>query len=263
MKEQRERAKADAQAKKTGHADLSAYREVADSSGATEFTGYTDTEGESTVVGLLVDGVSSPGRHRGRRGRGRPRPHPVLRRGRRPARRHRAGSGSTPAPSSRSATSSSRCPASSVHKGVVQVGEVTVGAAALRRRSTSTAAGPSPAPTAPPTSPTRRCATPSARRPPRPVRRTQPGRFRFDFGSPAAVPGTVLTDVEQKINEVLARELDVTRRGDEHRRGQEAGRHRRVRREVRRAGPRRHHRRLLQGAVRRHARRTTPPSWVW
>jgi alanyl-tRNA synthetase len=37
-----------------------------------------------------------------------------------------------------------------------------------------------------------------------------PGRFRFDFGSPNAVPGTVLSDVEQKINEVLARELDVT-----------------------------------------------------
>ena len=37
-----------------------------------------------------------------------------------------------------------------------------------------------------------------------------PGRFRFDFGSPTAVPGGVLTDVEQKINEVLARELDVT-----------------------------------------------------
>ncbi|RBL85710.1 alanine--tRNA ligase, partial [Streptomyces cavourensis] len=36
-----------------------------------------------------------------------------------------------------------------------------------------------------------------------------PGRFRFDFGSPAAVPGTVLTDVEQRINEVLSRELDV------------------------------------------------------
>ena len=31
MKEQRERAKADAKAKKTGHADLSAYREIADS----------------------------------------------------------------------------------------------------------------------------------------------------------------------------------------------------------------------------------------
>src|SRR3954467_3453972 len=44
MKEQRERAKADAQAKKSGHADLSAYREVADKSGATEFTGYSATE---------------------------------------------------------------------------------------------------------------------------------------------------------------------------------------------------------------------------
>ncbi|MGW5027445.1 alanine--tRNA ligase, partial [Streptomyces albidoflavus] len=60
MKEQRERAKADARAKKTGHADLSAYREVADAAGATDFTGYLATEGESTVVGLLVDGVSSP-----------------------------------------------------------------------------------------------------------------------------------------------------------------------------------------------------------
>src|SRR6478735_2531602 len=60
MKEQRERAKADAQAKKTGHADLSAYREVADRSGVTEFTGYASIEGESKIVGLLVDGVPSP-----------------------------------------------------------------------------------------------------------------------------------------------------------------------------------------------------------
>lgn len=60
MQEQRDKAKADARAKKTGHADLSAYREVADTSGATEFTGYTSTAGESTIVGLLVDGVPSP-----------------------------------------------------------------------------------------------------------------------------------------------------------------------------------------------------------
>ncbi len=45
MKEQRERAKADAQSKKSGHADLSAYREVADKSGATEFTGYSRHRG--------------------------------------------------------------------------------------------------------------------------------------------------------------------------------------------------------------------------
>ncbi len=60
MQEQRDKAKADARAKKTGHADLSAYREVADTSGATEFTGYTSVAGESTIVGLLVDGVPSP-----------------------------------------------------------------------------------------------------------------------------------------------------------------------------------------------------------
>ncbi|MEU0271031.1 alanine--tRNA ligase, partial [Streptomyces sp. NPDC006307] len=60
MKEQRERAKADALAKKTGHADVSAYRAIADTAGATEFVGYTNTEGETTVVGLLVNGVSSP-----------------------------------------------------------------------------------------------------------------------------------------------------------------------------------------------------------
>src|SRR3954469_6419468 len=60
MKEQRERAKADARAKKTGPADLGASREIADRAGATDFTGYSDTQGESTVVGILVDGVSSP-----------------------------------------------------------------------------------------------------------------------------------------------------------------------------------------------------------
>src|SRR5262245_41341136 len=65
MKEQRERAKADARAKKQGHADLSAYREVDDASGATVFTGYNATEGESTVVGLLVDGLPSPAAQEG------------------------------------------------------------------------------------------------------------------------------------------------------------------------------------------------------
>jgi alanyl-tRNA synthetase len=42
MREQKDRAKADAKAKKVGHADLSAYRELADSAGATTFTGYDE-----------------------------------------------------------------------------------------------------------------------------------------------------------------------------------------------------------------------------
>jgi alanyl-tRNA synthetase len=36
-----------------------------------------------------------------------------------------------------------------------------------------------------------------------------PGRFRFDFASPSAVPASVMTDVEQEVNEVLAADLDV------------------------------------------------------
>jgi alanyl-tRNA synthetase len=36
-----------------------------------------------------------------------------------------------------------------------------------------------------------------------------PGRFRFDFASPTAVPATVLRDVEQEVNEILAADLDV------------------------------------------------------
>ena len=56
MGEQRDRAKADARAKKTGNADVSAYARLLDTSGATVFTGYTDVEGEARVLGLIVDG---------------------------------------------------------------------------------------------------------------------------------------------------------------------------------------------------------------
>ena len=42
MADQRSRAKADAQARKTGHADLSAYRSVLDAGGPVEFTGYAE-----------------------------------------------------------------------------------------------------------------------------------------------------------------------------------------------------------------------------
>src|SRR5690606_39515367 len=36
-----------------------------------------------------------------------------------------------------------------------------------------------------------------------------PGRLRFDFNTPGAVPPGVLRDVEQQINEVLLRDLEV------------------------------------------------------
>ncbi len=53
MADQRARAKADAQARKTGHTDLSAYRSVLDAGGPVTFTGYTETARESTVRAVL------------------------------------------------------------------------------------------------------------------------------------------------------------------------------------------------------------------
>ena len=57
MKEQKDRAKADSRAKKSGHTDLSQYKQIADGSGLSTFLGYTHTEAESRINGLLVDGV--------------------------------------------------------------------------------------------------------------------------------------------------------------------------------------------------------------
>ncbi len=64
MTEQRRRAKADAQARKTGHVDLSAYRAVLDAGGPVNFTGYEETARESRVRALLSgagDGLASAG----------------------------------------------------------------------------------------------------------------------------------------------------------------------------------------------------------
>lgn len=61
MAEQRERARADALAKKSGHVDPAHYRELQDRlGGSTIFLGYTDTTAEARLVGLLVDGQPVP-----------------------------------------------------------------------------------------------------------------------------------------------------------------------------------------------------------
>ncbi|MFC8509165.1 alanine--tRNA ligase [Streptomyces sp. NPDC057411] len=207
MKEQRDRAKADALAKKTGHADVTAYREIADGNGATEFTGYTNTEGETTVVGLLVNGVPSPAASEGDE------VEVVL--DRTP---FYAEGGGQLADQGRIKLHSGAVievrdvqqpvPGVSVHKGSVQVGEVTVGSTAYaaidvkRRRAIARAHSA----THLTHQALRDALGPTAAQA---GSENSPGRFRFDFGSPNAVPGAVLTDVEQKINEVLSRELEV------------------------------------------------------
>ncbi|TNC17430.1 alanine--tRNA ligase [Georgenia sp. 311] len=61
MAEQRERARADALAKKAGHVDPAQYRELQTRLGGdTLFLGYTDLTSEARVVGLLVDGRAVP-----------------------------------------------------------------------------------------------------------------------------------------------------------------------------------------------------------
>ncbi len=59
MKEQRDRAKADARAKKSGHTDLTEYRKIADGFGRTEFIGYEHLTSESIVSAILVDGIGA------------------------------------------------------------------------------------------------------------------------------------------------------------------------------------------------------------
>ncbi|MGW1195910.1 alanine--tRNA ligase [Streptomyces sp. NPDC002536] len=207
MKEQRDRAKADAMVKKSGHADLSAYRILADESGETAFTGYSHTENEATVVGLLVDGVPSPAATEGDE------IEVVL--DRTP---FYAEGGGQLADQGRIKLDNGAVievrdvqkpvPGVSVHKGVVQVGEVTLGASAYaaidvtRRRAIARAHSA----THLTHQALRDALGPTAAQA---GSENSPGRFRFDFGSPAAVPGSVLTDVEQKINEVLSHELEV------------------------------------------------------
>ncbi|HJQ46825.1 MAG TPA: alanine--tRNA ligase [Amycolatopsis sp.] len=60
MEEQRQRAKADAAARKKGHGDLSVYRELLEQHGETDFLGYTDLQATARVIGLLSGGQGVP-----------------------------------------------------------------------------------------------------------------------------------------------------------------------------------------------------------
>jgi alanyl-tRNA synthetase len=59
MAEQRQRAKADAAARKQAHADLTAYRDLIDA-GPTEFTGFNELTSEAKILGIFVDGKRVP-----------------------------------------------------------------------------------------------------------------------------------------------------------------------------------------------------------
>ncbi|MBF1737051.1 MAG: alanine--tRNA ligase, partial [Trueperella pyogenes] len=61
MEEQKERARADARAKKTGHTDVRIFHDIEkELGGGSTFVGYTDSASDAQVAGLLVDGVPTP-----------------------------------------------------------------------------------------------------------------------------------------------------------------------------------------------------------
>ena len=60
MKEQKERARADAKAKKGGHADVGVYQGIKESDGATEFRAYEELTSATEITALIKDGVSVP-----------------------------------------------------------------------------------------------------------------------------------------------------------------------------------------------------------
>ena len=207
MAEQRSRAKADAKAKKTGGADVSVYRSLLDAAGSTEFTGYVEVASEAVVRGLLVDGAVSPSAPEGAV------VEVVLDRS-----PFYAEAGGQKADAGRLVLADGTelvvedvqkaLGGLTVHKARVVRGEASVGAAALaevdveRRKSISRAH-------------TATHLVHTAFRAALGEQATQagsennPGRFRFDFASPSAVPPSVLADVEQEINEIALADLEV------------------------------------------------------
>jgi alanyl-tRNA synthetase len=206
MLEQRSRAKADAQARKTGHADVSAYREVLDAGGKVDFTGYHEVSRETRVRAVLSGGNGLAAAQEGEtvevvldatpfyaEGGGQQPDSGVI----------TVGGGRFEVLDVQSPV-----PGLIVHRGRVVRGEIRVGEEAFaeidvtRRRAISRAH-------------TATHLVHTAIRQFLGQSSTQagslnaPGRLRFDFNTPGAVPASVLSDVESQVNEVLMSDLEV------------------------------------------------------
>jgi alanyl-tRNA synthetase len=207
MADQRSRAKADAQARKTGHLDLSAYRSVLDAGGPVQFTGYQEVTRESRVRALIGGGGTSvPVATEGdlvelvldttpfyAEGGGQQSDTGVI----------NVGAGRLEV-----VDVQQPIPGLIVHKARVLSGEVRTGEAGFAEIDV-----------------TRRKAISRSHTATHLIHQTMraflgesatqagslnaPGRLRFDFHTPGAVSPAVLNDVEQQVNEVLLRDLEV------------------------------------------------------
>ena len=208
MKEQKDRAKADAKSKKSGHTDVSVYRSIADKSGKTEFLGYTNISSESKLTGILLDGVAVSAAAEG--------DDVEIILNRTP---FYAEGGGQLADGGRITLSSgavieiddvqSPVPGVSVHRGRVLSGNVEVGSDALAEIDSERRSAISRAHTA----------THMVHKAFREIlgetatqagSENSPGRFRFDFPATGAVSASVLDDVESRVNTLLLDNLEVT-----------------------------------------------------
>ena len=208
MKEQKDRAKADARAKKSGHTDLSQYKQIADATGLSTFLGYTLIEAESKINGLLIDGVIAQSAQSGDE------VEVIL--DRTPF--YAEGGGQLAdagliklANGAIVEIDDVQAPVNglSVHRGRVVSGEVVVGQSGLatidqeRREAISRA----------------HTATHMVHKAFREVlgetatqagSENSPGRFRFDFPATGAVSEATLNEVESRVNTLLLDNLEVT-----------------------------------------------------
>ena len=208
MKEQKDRAKADAKAKKSGHTDVSVYKAIADKSGKGEFIGYAQQSSESKLTGIVVEGIGVASASEGE--------EVEITLNRTP---FYAEGGGQLADGGRITLSSgavveiedvqSPVPGLSVHRGRVISGSIEVGSEAfaeidvLRRHAISRA----------------HTATHMVHKAFREIlgetatqagSENSPGRFRFDFPATGSVPASVLNDVESRVNALLLDNLEVT-----------------------------------------------------
>ncbi|MGH3758964.1 alanine--tRNA ligase [Actinophytocola sp.] len=207
MAEQRQRSKQDAASRRVGHGDGGAYRSVLDKHGVTDFLGYRELAAEATVVGLIARGEPAIAVGAGSD------VEVVLNRT-----PFYAEGGGQLADTGRIIGDGfevevhdvqSPVAGLNVHRGKVVSGEVTLDATVsadvdpTRRRAVSRS----------------HSATHLVHAGVRRALGTQaaqagslnaPGRLRFDFTSPGgAVPGSVLADVEDEVNDVLLNDYDV------------------------------------------------------
>ncbi len=208
MAQQRERAKADARAKKGQHADTRVYRELADTlSRPVAFTGYDEVASEATVVGMLARDSRSASAVEG--------DTVELVLDRTPFYAEAGGQLAdqgviTLASGASVEVLDVQAPIAGVivHAARVLTGEVREGDAALaqvdeeRRRSISRA----------------HTATHMVHKAVREAlgetatqagSENAPGRFRFDFAAAAAVPESMLADVEARVNDLVLADLGV------------------------------------------------------